>query len=994
MSGDEETQHPRFHLLGPVRADRDGRPLPLGSPEQRAVLAVLLLHGGRSITTAELVEALWGENPPAHAVPTLRDHISRLRATLEPEHAPGARARLLVSTGGGYAAHVDPGSVDATVFAGHMEAAEAARAAGDFAGAHDRLKAAVALWEGTPLSALPGPYAARERARLTELRVRAREDLLECALALGREAGAVTELRTLAAEHPLRERTRALLMHALHRAGRQAEALAVFTEARRVLERELGRGPGPELTRMHEQVLARDPALAAPADPPPSPAPATRPGRAVTMADGIAEIADFTGRNELVAQVREALTPGAGQGPPVVVLTGPAGVGKTALAAHTAHALRSRHPDGLLRLGLRGSAPEPLTTGAALDQLLHALGVGDHALPEGTARRTALYRSLLADRRTLLLLDDAADAAQVTPLLPGTSGCTVLVTSRAPDLALPGARQIAVNLPEEKEALAMLAAIAGDTAQDTATQAAREVLAATGPLPLALRVAGARLAARPFWTPADLAARLREERHRLDQLHSGDPHPGDLTTETVLRVAHDALDLEQAHAFRLLALPDVPDLDAAAAAAVLDLPGATEAEALLAELATTGLLESPAPARYHHHDVLREFALGQSRRTDSPPVRDAALLRLLDHHLATAVTALRRIRPDSPVPRHLHHNLATTGRPLPDADAARTWLHHTHPHLLALTGQVLRLDIPDALRPAVDLLTVWDRLTTGTARHQDLADPAGRALERAHENEDGASAARALRVLGAPRFGADTYERAERDLRACLRLAEAAADPLALTLASGELGVVLLSLGRPGDALPLLVQAEEHFRSEGATSCALEALAHTARAYTGLGRTEEALTTAAEAVERARELGDEPVLAHVLHQAARTLLAADRAAGATDRLREALGLETDPRRTALLWAHLAHCRLDQRQHREAVTAADRALAIEAGLGDAYCRGLALAARGRALPALGEPRPALGCLREAHEVLDRRGAKEAADVRELLDEEFPAWRATP
>ncbi|WP_179199003.1 AfsR/SARP family transcriptional regulator [Streptomyces alboverticillatus] len=221
MPGDEETQRLRFHVLGPVRADMDGRPLPLGSPEQRAVLAILLLRGGRPLTTNELVEALWGGRPPARAVDTLNAYLARLRAALEPERTPGSNARLLVSEGDGHAVRVRPDAVDAAVFDRHREEAEAARAAGDLAGAYEHLGAALALWEGTPLSALPGPYAERERARLADLRVAAQEDLFACALALGRDAGAVAALRTLAAEHPLRERPRALLMHALHRAGRR-----------------------------------------------------------------------------------------------------------------------------------------------------------------------------------------------------------------------------------------------------------------------------------------------------------------------------------------------------------------------------------------------------------------------------------------------------------------------------------------------------------------------------------------------------------------------------------------------------------------------------------------------------------------------------------------------------------------------------------------------------------------------------------------------------
>ncbi|GAA3053229.1 hypothetical protein GCM10020000_38740 [Streptomyces olivoverticillatus] len=376
--------------------------------------------------------------------------------------------------------------------------------------------------------------------------------------------------------------------------------------------------------------------------------------------------------------------------------------------------------------------------------------------------------------------------------------------------------------------------------------------------------------------------------------------------------------------------------DAAVAAALLETDEAT-AEALARDLVAAGLVETAGPGRYGHHDLVKRSARQQSERTDSPPVRDAALLRLLDHHLATAVTALLRTRPDSPLPRHLHHRLATTGRPLHDVAGARAWLHDTHPYLLATVRQLLALDVPGALRPAADLLTIWAQLTSGTARHRDVEEPAGQALERARQAGDDAVAARLLRLLGAPHHGPDTYERAERDLRASLRMAEAAGDGLTVTLASHELGVVLTSLGRPEEALPLLVRAEERLRADGAASCAIEALADTGRAAMAAGRTEEALKAVNEAVDRAREPGHAPALAHALHQAGWVYLRTNRPAVAVERFREALELATggpvpDPRREALLWARLAHCRLAQRQHREALTAADRALEIEGRLG--------------------------------------------------------------
>ncbi|GHC35892.1 AfsR/SARP family transcriptional regulator [Streptomyces cinnamoneus] len=971
----------RFHVLGPVRAERGGKPLALGPPQQRATLAILLLRGGRPLTTAELVDGLWGDAPPRSAADTVQTYLDGLRAELEPGYQPGDPARLLVTTDDGHASRLPATALDAAVFEEKLTAGLAARDAGDLAGAHERLSAGLALWDGTPLATLPGPCAEHERERLTELGSIAREELFGCALALGRDTDVVAGLRALVAEHPLRERSRALLMLALHRAGRQAEALAVFADARRLL----AGGPGPELTRMHERVLAGDAALRPPHETPPA---VSAPAPAVT--DRLPpDVPGFTGREALTAEVRAALTADGGRGVAVAVLSGPGGAGKSTLAVHVARAVRASYPGGRFHLDLRGSGPAPLTGDAALAGLLGELGVADGALPDGTDRRAALYRSLVADRRMLLLLDDARDAGQVLPLLPTAPGSAVLVTGRPETIDLPGARQVRVEAMEEKEALAMLTAAAGPAGAGTAATSARDVAASCGRLPLPLRIAGARLN-DASWTPADLAARLHDERHRLDALHPGDP--GATAAESAFRVAYDALGPDAARAVRLLALPDTTGLDALEAAAVLDAPDEAAAGALTAELAAAGLLQPLGHGRYRCHDLLKRCARQQSERTDSPPVRDAALLRLLDHHLATAVTALRRTRPDGLAPRHLRHSLATTGLPLAGTAAARAWLQDAHQHLLDTVRQVLALDVPGSLVPAVDLLTVWSRLTHGTARRQDLRAPAREALKRARQHADDASAARILRLLAAPGFGPDTYERAERDLRASLRLAGAADDAYALTAASHDLGVVLLALGRPDEALPLLVRAEEDFRSEGATSSALEAQAHAARAYIAVRRTDEALTAINEAIDRARQLGHGPTLTLVLYEAGHVLLRADRSAAAGDRLREALaGVGDEPRREALLWTRLAECRLERRQHREAVTAAERALAIEAGLGDAYCRGAALAARGRAQLALGEPRLALGSLREAYEVLRRRGAAEATAVERVLDEEFPHHR---
>ncbi|MEV4739451.1 BTAD domain-containing putative transcriptional regulator [Streptomyces sp. NPDC049555] len=1057
----------RFHVLGHVRADRDGQPLKLGSPQERAALALLLLRRGRTMSTPELIDALWGQDPPHRATDTLREYVTHLRAVVEPERAPRARARILVSTGTGYALHVPDDALDAALFDRRLAAAAHARAAGDLTAAHEHLAAALATWEsGTALTGLPGPGVDRERERLRALHTGAREDLHDCAIALGRHADAITGLRALATEHPLRERTRALLMLALHRAGRQAEALAVFTETARLLTEGGGPGPGPELVRLHEQVLAGDPALA-----PPQPGPVAR-SATTAPRHGTDRLppeppSGFTGRDELAATIHAAL---AGDGARVVVLTGPGGAGKSALAVHVARALRARHPDGPLWADLRGTRALPPDAGAVLAHLLHDLGITDAALPHGTDRRAALLRSLLAERRTVLLLDDAHDEQQVLPLLPGATGCAVLVTSRTP-LQLPGARTVEVGPLEEKDALRLLAAVSGsDTTGPTAPAAA--VVAACEALPLAVRIAGGRLAERSAWTLADVAARLDEERARLQ--HHG--ACADTAVEAALRVGYEALDRTAAGALRLLCVPDADHADAATAAALLGTaaeapgaPGTPEAEAgteagvpggagspvaasaaagmagagtgvgrapatgtpaaprhgvpgatgtaraigstdapdavgapdeedavaaaacVIASLVGSGLLEPLGSGRYRRHALVEDFVRRESERSDSPVVREAALVRLAGHQLATAVGALQHLRPGNVVPRHLLHEAAPGGGlPLSGAAAARRWVHEVQAQVLATVRQVLDAATDAALPLAVDLLTVWGELTPAA----DLQAPARQALERARRGGDDACAARALRLVAAPRPGADTYERAERELRAALRWGEAAGDALAPLLTGRQLALVLLELGRPEEALPLLVRAEERLREDGAQADAAEALAEAAGAYVAVGRTEEALRAVDRATALVREAGGPPaVLARVLAESGRVHLRAGRSAAAADRMREALetaGPEgADPRWEALVRARLAQCRLAQLRHREAIAAADAALAAEAVLGDAHIRALALAARGRAQLALGEPRLAWGALREAHELLTRRGAAEAADVAAVLAEEFAA-----
>ncbi|MCT2594742.1 AfsR/SARP family transcriptional regulator, partial [Streptomyces sp. N2-109] len=424
----------RFTVLGPVRASRGDNALSTGSPQQQALLAALLLRGGHTATAEELIDALWGEEPPEQAKATLRTYASRIRKALAPD------ADLLVSESGGYAIRTTrAGAVlDADVANSLATDAEKCAAAGDRPRARELYDRALRQWEGEPLANVPGPYAETQRVRLEEWRLQLLEHRLDLDLEAGAHAEAVSELTALTAAHPLRERLRELLMLALYRSGRQAEALAVYADTRRLLADELGVDPRSELSELQQRILEADDELSLSADAP------ARGGStdALRPAQLPATVADFTGRTGFVTELGEQLAAAEGTVMAVSAVAGIGGVGKTTLAVHVAHAARAHFPDGQLYVDLQGAGPAAAEPEAVLGAFLRSLGTPDAVIPDGVQERAALYRSLLAGRRVLALLDNARDAAQVRPLLPGTPGCAALVTSRARMVDLAGAHLV------------------------------------------------------------------------------------------------------------------------------------------------------------------------------------------------------------------------------------------------------------------------------------------------------------------------------------------------------------------------------------------------------------------------------------------------------------------------------------------------------------------------------------------------------------------------
>ncbi|MET0492627.1 MAG: BTAD domain-containing putative transcriptional regulator [Actinoplanes sp.] len=580
----------------------------MGSPQQRAMLVALLLRPRGTASMAALVEALWGDDPPATAAKNVRTYAWRWRKVLR-DDGPGPR--LLTTTGDGYRMVLPGEAVDVR----HVEIlAQRARQTEDREQAHALLTEALSLWNGEALAGVPGPYAQRQRRRLNELRLHLLEWRLGLDIELGRAAWRVPELRSLSDENPLRESLHILLMRALQASGRQGEAVAVFPAARRRFVEELGIEPGVALADAHRQLLSSD-------VPPYTPAP----GQGVQAPPHPAQIpaatADFTGRAHLAGVMADALSTTERGSLPLVTVSGMGGVGKTTLAQHVAHRIKAHYPHGQLYADLRSSDTVPASPQDILAGFLGTLGVD--SVPDCLDGRAALFRSVTHDRRLLIVLDDAYSLAQISPLLPGSATCGVLITSRSRMTGLTGAVHIDLDVFDPAEALELLSRVIGAGPVSADRETARELVMFCGLLPLAVRIVAARLAARPAWTIALLRDRLADERHRLDTLRAGD-----LDVSASFMASWRRLSNEQQRVLVMLADAGAPDFSLHTATLLLDRPE-LETEDLLEGFVDFALLASATPGRYQFHPLVRSFIRARDpgssqRRSGSGPPRPSA----------------------------------------------------------------------------------------------------------------------------------------------------------------------------------------------------------------------------------------------------------------------------------------------------------------------------------------------------------------------------------
>ncbi|WP_030441782.1 AfsR/SARP family transcriptional regulator [Actinoplanes subtropicus] len=944
----------RFELLGPLRAWRGDHEVPLGGVKQQTVLAVLLLEAGRPVPVDRIVATVWGAEPPPSVTHLVQTYVSRLRQALE-------LGGDLVSTDAGYQLRIDPAQADVAAFE-RLAATDPA--------------AALALWRGEPLGGLSGEAIEVARQRLTEQRLAALEQRAGLDLDAGRHTEAIADLGRLVKEYPLRERLWALLMLALYRADRQAEALRTYATARALLVEELGVEPGPGLATMHQRILAGDPSLS--------------PGRRTSRNDLPGDIADFTGREPELRRLLAALDAAPPTAAVVLAVDGMAGVGKSTLAVHLAHRLAARYPDGRLFLDLHAHSEgrPPDDPAAALDVLLRALGRAGDEIPAGLDERAARWRAELAGRRVLLVLDNAASAAQVRPLLPGAPGCLTLVTSRRrlADLDCTGVVSLDVLGPSEAEALFARILGALSAGDDVA-----EVVALCDRLPLAIRIAAARLRARPAWTVRHLAHRLRDRRRALTELAVGDR-----SVAASLALSYAQLTGPQQRLFRLLGLAPGADFDAHLAAAAAGLPPAV-AEALLGDLLNAHLVQEPAPGRYRFHDLLHVHAHTMALATDSPADRHDAVGRMLDQYLHTASVAAdlhsprtSHQRPHPPAP-------PTAMPPFPDVAEARGWLDAERVNLVAAvalaaesgrsehaTGLAVTLrHYLDAGTHHVDALAVHghalaaarqagDRRGEGTAlnsiakvcwrvgRYDDAYENSRCALPIHRESGDAVAEADALETLGATCYSLSRYDDATAFYRQAVRIHRAAGDTVAEATALNNIGVIEERRGRYREVLSRCREALAIYRAHGDRRHEGGALCNAGNALWRLGRYDEALDHLSRAMVIHEEIGDPGWVAHNLTSLGNVLSSLGRHDAAIEHCDRALALQRRSGERADEAATLSDRGVIHRalgHHDQSLADLTEALAIAGEIGD---RSLEI----QALNGLGETLRAMDRLDEA------------------------------
>jgi DNA-binding SARP family transcriptional activator len=903
----------RFGVLGPLTVHCGDSLVRLPGPRQYKLLAALLLAPNSVVAVSRLVDVVWGADPPANATKQVRNGVSMLRTAL------GAAAAGLTTSAAGYRLDATAAELDSLAFARHVARARRLRDEGRPGDAEQAYADALALWRGPALSGVDSPALEPAAHRLDEARVTAEEEHLELRIELGAHRDAMAPLLRLVEEHPLRERGVALLMVALYRDGRQVEALEAYRRLWQRLDQELGIVPSAALAELHERILRGEPDPLAPAA---APRPAPPVPRQLPAAPG-----QFHGRTadlDRLGELRRAAPAG------LIVISGTPGVGKTALALHWCHAIAGEYPDGQLQVDLRGyDAYPPLTPAEVLGRFLRALGVPGQAVAGDPGEAAALYRTLLADRRVLVLLDNAERAEQVRPLLTGAPGCLTVVTSRDRLTGLAardGAQRLALDVLPPREARELLAARVGEQRLAAEPAAADELVAACARLPLALCIAGALLADSPARSLADYLTELDTATPVAALSVDGDP---DTAVRATLDRSYHALPARAARLFALLGLHPGADIGTSAAAA---LAGSGDPAPQLATLVRAHLAEQHGD-RYARHDLLRGYAAELAQSQLRAGEREAATGRLLAWYLGVASAAGRALMPWRRV------DAADTGiEEFTNPDAALGFCEAERANLVAV---VRHAEATGAYEVAWRLPLVLTSFYMVRSYWDDWLDTHATALTAAQVAGDATAQASVLNSLGA------CLTDSNRPVLAIERLAEA------------------------------LRTAPPDWSGRGA------ALLNLGRARLNTGRADECVAHVTAALEVFLEQGDRYGQGRALQNLGQAYAAQDRADEALPRLEEALRIFDDldngfGRALALdSLGLLHHSRGDLPRARQYL---HRSLSVRRGIGHRYGEAVTLSRLGDLLASAGSHAAARDSWQEAAAILDGFDAARAAELR--------------
>jgi DNA-binding SARP family transcriptional activator/tetratricopeptide (TPR) repeat protein len=929
-----------FRILGPVEVESDdGGVHTLTRRQERGVLAVLLLNPGRAVPVDRFIGLLWDDHPPGNPRQALHSHISRIRRLLDQAGAADHDITL-TSHRHGYQLTLDPELVDAHRF---RRLVNAATQTVDLSERDRLLSEALALWRGPALNhPTSDPLRQRLCADLDELHLQAHELAIATGIDLGRHQQLLPDLARLAAEHPTRQRLTELHMHALHRAGRTADALDIYQATRLRLADTLGIDPDPALRHLHTAILRDQPTPVA--GPPTHTAPqAAR----VVPAQLPADPAGFTGRGHHLRRLDALLPdPTTGAADTAVVITaidGTAGIGKTTLAVHWAHHIRDRFPDGQLYVNLRGfdtggQATDPAT---AVRGFLDALGIPPQRIPTDPDAQTALYRSLLTDKRMLIVLDNARNSTQIRPLLPGAPGCLVIITSRnqlTSLIAETAAHPVTLGLLTPDEARDLLAHRLGTHRINTEPAAVEEIITRCARLPLALTLVAAHAALHPHTDLHVLAEQLRDTQQRWQTL-TGD----DTDIRSVFSWSYQSLTPDAARLFRLLGLHPGPDVAEPAAASLTAL-STDEARPLLAELTQANLIAQHRPGRYTLHDLLRAYATQLAHTTDAESDRRDAIHRMLDHYLHTGWTASALLNPQRTefIPEPPYEG--SRPEPLADYNGAMAWYTAEHRVLLA--------SLEHATRTGFDG-HVWE-----------LAWVLAGFLERRGHWEDW------------------THSQ-----HMALAAAKRSNDRLRQAHAHRSLGRAYSRLGRSDDAYIQYSQASQLYRD-------VDDLRGQARTHTNLAllleqsqRYLEALQHACQALDLEQELHDGVGYANALNTVGWCHALVGEYEQTVAYCRQAIARHQDINDRdgeAATWDTLGYAHHHLGDHRQAVACYRRAIDLFRELGDHYDEAVSLMHLGDVNDAMGDSGTAEVNWRQAVQILDELGHPTADQVRAKLN----------